>query len=626
MPFGSAVGEGFVNPGVFEQVIVVPGRKGGIFTYFPTVGFNNLIASTGIAQGGTDKYGNVYLPGDTTYSFNTTYGIYVAINLYGSVIGFFKAASEAGPWTFNPTNPWTGVPSIGYNGNNLLLSGSIQVQGNIAGGVYFADPSGMNVHTRWIFPSGDTTGLTDTNTLIQTFGTLGVKRVILLPGTFYIQSTVTVPDGCVLEGSGINVTIVTVAAGLSPGTPMFFASGAYPEICAMTITGINSNITGNPQSDAIFVQGGRTPRIHDIFFQYVNNWCINLTVGTVGSYGASFWNIWALNCAGGINVQSNAGVSYEALAFLNTIDLQHIGTASNLDALRLQDAEDIQILNYNGAISNLSTGSTCNIQGHCALIYGVSWDLGCEPVGGAVTNNVITIQDFGGNFPRNIHLVDVIGQQGQTGLTITGNARAVDIAYGQFSSNLGTGVVMAGTGFNINFDHCRFDGNGVAGVGTNYELNWSGAAQGTVEHCTFESAIVASGTANGVQFVANVNNLANLTARDWHLLNSGISSAFVFPSGVNSPQVSSDIDFWNPRGAQAVAIPGAGVPVAAAAVDRYYYITTGAAGPVTITVSGASPFIIIIPANTTNQVVFVPQGATIKWTVNAPTSWLVQGN
>jgi len=63
VPFGEAVGQGFVNPGiVVASFVIVEGVKGGIFVYSPSPGAGNLIGSWA-ATAGTDEYGNAYPQG-----------------------------------------------------------------------------------------------------------------------------------------------------------------------------------------------------------------------------------------------------------------------------------------------------------------------------------------------------------------------------------------------------------------------------------------------------------------------------------------------------------------------------------------------------------------------------------
>jgi hypothetical protein len=96
MPFGGAVGEGFVSPAVFRITVedLVPGD--GFFLYSPTKAFGNLVSSDTV-QAGTDSVGNAFLAGNTTYQIGSTC---FATSLNGGFINFYTATGAGGPWTF----------------------------------------------------------------------------------------------------------------------------------------------------------------------------------------------------------------------------------------------------------------------------------------------------------------------------------------------------------------------------------------------------------------------------------------------------------------------------------------------------------------------------------------------
>lgn len=91
-----------ITPGAIPGVItanrvIIVGPGGGEFIYSPKVAFGNLISSdTGAAA--TDKSGNAYLAGKTTYS-QTSPGVWFAVNMNGPALTVYTAASAAGPWT-----------------------------------------------------------------------------------------------------------------------------------------------------------------------------------------------------------------------------------------------------------------------------------------------------------------------------------------------------------------------------------------------------------------------------------------------------------------------------------------------------------------------------------------------
>ncbi len=101
MPFGRQR-VGFNNPPAsligFQQIL----NRSGFFLYSGPPAFGNLIGSVA-SVAGTDKFGNSYLSGQTTYTQSG--GTFLAANLddpaLSALIGLFvyTAASAAGPWT-----------------------------------------------------------------------------------------------------------------------------------------------------------------------------------------------------------------------------------------------------------------------------------------------------------------------------------------------------------------------------------------------------------------------------------------------------------------------------------------------------------------------------------------------
>lgn len=100
MPFGNARGQGFNSPAIlnFDVDNVVINPK-GLFVYSASIpALGNLIASIVFGTANvTDKAGNVALPGQTSYVFQS--GTYQALNIYNGQVNWFSAPTMAGPWT-----------------------------------------------------------------------------------------------------------------------------------------------------------------------------------------------------------------------------------------------------------------------------------------------------------------------------------------------------------------------------------------------------------------------------------------------------------------------------------------------------------------------------------------------
>ena len=100
-PFNAPAGQPTVpgtQAGVSGQVVrankvIVSGAGEGVFSYSPSAGAGNLIATAGIAVAGTDQYGNNYLAGTASYAS----GFATALN---SGFVAFYTGTLAGGWTF----------------------------------------------------------------------------------------------------------------------------------------------------------------------------------------------------------------------------------------------------------------------------------------------------------------------------------------------------------------------------------------------------------------------------------------------------------------------------------------------------------------------------------------------
>lgn len=146
MPFGQAPGQGFnepINPRVVSQVIQV---KGAYLYYSPSPGLGNLIASTAPSIG-TDKFGNQWLNGITTYQ--QVGGNSLAIQMDGNQFNLNES-------TAGPGGPYSIIGQLfgSISGGMVLSAFNSLLAFNSAGQVFlesssnhisFAPPSGKNV-------------------------------------------------------------------------------------------------------------------------------------------------------------------------------------------------------------------------------------------------------------------------------------------------------------------------------------------------------------------------------------------------------------------------------------------------------------------------------------------------
>jgi hypothetical protein len=139
MPFGNAVGEGFVN-GIITKITVADLAPGdGIFVYAPAVALGDLIASITAASGTDDGHGNPFVEGIAAYV--TTAGKTYALQLGGHVIGgvtvpaFFIHDLTDPPFT----DPAYGVQAAGSTGCIAEVASGASTAGAVASGILCAD-------------------------------------------------------------------------------------------------------------------------------------------------------------------------------------------------------------------------------------------------------------------------------------------------------------------------------------------------------------------------------------------------------------------------------------------------------------------------------------------------------
>jgi len=195
---------GWSDQNVIARLVIVEGPGEGIFSYSPSPGAGNLVASTGIATGGTDRFGNVYLQGDTVYSQQGP-SSWVAEQIWDAATSWWTATSEAGPWTQ--------VTQIGlFQPSGDTTGGSFATVEHLTSAVPAGFAIGSGPQEFWLIPSNDNTGATDTIALNKIFGTysplVGPVTIHLTPGTYWLNATVTLGADRYLTGAGKNATTV----------------------------------------------------------------------------------------------------------------------------------------------------------------------------------------------------------------------------------------------------------------------------------------------------------------------------------------------------------------------------------------------------------------------------------
>jgi len=186
MPFGQAKTQGFAQP-VLSNFAAGNVRINslGEFLYSGPPALGNLIYSNVTSNAVIfDKFGNRVFPGVTTY-FNSG-GVITADNVVtnGTVRYTY----------FNPAGPLSGLEFQDLlEADGLIWQQQFRAQGIAPGSIW-----------NTVFPSGDTTGTTDYNNIINSLltgvGPVNEGLVFLVPGVYYISQPVVMPDNSCLIG------------------------------------------------------------------------------------------------------------------------------------------------------------------------------------------------------------------------------------------------------------------------------------------------------------------------------------------------------------------------------------------------------------------------------------------
>lgn len=109
---------------VRARLVIVSGQGEGVYSYSPSPGAGNLIATAGIAMAGVDGYNNNVLPGNSTYSGS------FATSLNAGFINFYTG-SLAGGWTFQANIEISLAGELILQAANALVSDNLEVGTNL---------------------------------------------------------------------------------------------------------------------------------------------------------------------------------------------------------------------------------------------------------------------------------------------------------------------------------------------------------------------------------------------------------------------------------------------------------------------------------------------------------------
>lgn len=480
----------------------------------------------------------------------------------------------------------------------------------------------------------DPTGVADSTAAIN--AALATGLACLPPGTYLMNGSSALAlsaGGTRLAGSGYGVTKIKIGSSFSAAQVALISAGNC-QVSDLSIVGASSTIASNPACNGIEIDTGSFQyTLSSVFTQFINGYSLEAgnTSGGPDVSHSIVDKFWSYNCAGAIHYngfQATVGVT------LSNISIGNGGTATganaNLDAILLEDCFDLVFSGLLIGQGNAGTGNCIHIKGDCSAIWFNGFDCGGFPEPLASSQCGLLIEDDTNGNAERIRFSHGIFQTFGEGAKISGLAQQIGFSDVQFVNNITHGCELAGTGTQVNFSGCTFSGNGSGATGTNYDLNNSGTAQGTVRDCHFLTTTgVTVGASAGVQFtigMATGGTALNFESCDFLGSGSGLGTIFQ-----NQPSQIRDCRNFNPHGAATVSVPASGTASSALHYDSVYYITAASGGSVSLLRNtngqggGAGPTV-TIPAGGT-LAVFVRAAANITPTYgagNAPT-WVVDG-
>ena len=357
-------------------------------------------------------------------------------------------------------------------------------------------------------------GTTDDTTAIQAAidaAALNGGGTVYLPptsGGYLLDSdalTVTT-SGITLKGSGGSATKLILGPNFT-GATMVNITATNCGVLDLWFEGDSTTTTTNPVADAVRAIGVRRTRINRCTFYYINGWAIQLQSTSASSVtnprGSQIGQVYLNSCAAGVrllgdaaqNQQMNVSITDFQAAFTGV----DAGGSANLDVILIEDAWDVLIENAIAWMGNTSgTGSSLHILGNCAAAFITNFDgLGSED------GPCVLIESDAGGFPQNVQITGGVIQQGTIGMQVTGTARHIRVTTSRILNNQSHGISIENTENPVYLHNLFFSLNGQGASGNNYDINWTGTAEGAVSNCYFASPITSVGVA-GVQQSVNI--------------------------------------------------------------------------------------------------------------------------
>jgi hypothetical protein len=477
--------------------------------------------------------------GQQSRTINVTAALVSSVNgKTGAVTGLAEAAdveavaeTAAGPIAAAAVNAH--VAATDPHGDRAYAASLVSVDWiNITKGSYGADP----------------TGAVDATSAIQAaVGALGSRggTIYLPPGDFLLNgsSPINLTGPVTLQGAGHGATTLRIGASFT-GTSAITVSSEDCMIQGLQIRGASSTTTSNPACHGITATGVQELRLFNTTFQWINGYAVRL-FGTAATtlHGTQIDMIKIQSCAGGIHIKSDPA-AMAANVTLSNIFTRFLGVNSgasaNLDGIRIEDSWDVLCQNVIPWMQATlgGTGAAFRVTGNCAAIFVQNLDALGPQTGVA---NVVIESGPNGD-PQNVQIQGGVIQQGVIGLLVAGAANQVRVRNVRILNNQTHNVSVTSTGYGIYFDECLISQGGAGATGTNYDVNWTGSAEGFITDCRFGSSVVTSGTA-GVQGIINIAIGTIIRVINANFTGSGSASTTWYPTA--QPQLASRVDGTN---------------------------------------------------------------------------------
>jgi hypothetical protein len=347
-------------------------------------------------------------------------------------------------------------------------------------------------------------------------------------GTGFSISTASV----LIMGAGPEASSIVIGSGFTGTSLLNFTkdNGAVKDI---SIDGANqSSTTANPVAHAVTVTGAGAFKVLNSTFTRINGYCVR-AIGTATNtlHGGLIHDVKMQSSAGGVFIQSDS-TNTAANFMISNLFTRFMGVASggsaNLDCIHIEDSWDVLLQNcFTWMQATLGgTGAALRVKGNCAATFIQNLDA----LGPQTGTNVVIESGVNGD-PQNVQIAGGVIQQGGVGLSITGGANQIRVRNMRILNNQTHNIVVSSNGSGgtggIYFDECAISQGGAGATGTNYDINWTGTAEGFITDCRFGSPIVTVGTA-GVQGVVNITS-AVVRADNINFAGTGTLATNIFP-------------------------------------------------------------------------------------------------